>query len=87
MRIRPGPPGSMGDLMRRVDAPFLFVDFRSLPGDHWFREPMLSGMMGYDQWYADWTRQVDAVFFTREMMPSTRTGLNPGGIALTVESP
>ena len=84
-KVPPPPRGSLPDLLRRVDHPFLFVDYRSLPADHWLREPMFAGMLGYEPWFADWTRQVDAVFFTREMMPSRTDVLNPSGMELTVQ--
>lgn len=85
--IGPSPAGSLGDLLSRLEHPFLFVDFAGLPADHWLREPMVARMLGFQPMVGVWPDQMDAVFFTRTMFPSTRSGLNPDNIALTVPMP
>jgi erythromycin esterase len=82
--IKDSPEGSLGALLAQIDHPFLFVDFRSTPADHWLREPIVMRPLGYAEMDTVWPDQFDAVFFTRVMFPSTRTGRSPDGYALTV---
>lgn len=78
--------GSLEDLCLRVGSRFLFVNFRGLPASHWLRRPMTAGVLAYSPIETNWTRQVDAVVFTRTMFPSTTDRMAPGGTVLTEPS-
>jgi erythromycin esterase len=69
--LPPPPAGSLDALCLETGKPFLFVDFRPLPADHWARARLVARPLGYAPLEADWTRQVDAMFYTRVMFPST----------------
>lgn len=78
--LPPPTPGSIEDLCGQTGKQFLFIDFRSLPADHWLRQPMLSRPLGYGEMVATeggWPVQMDAMFFTRTMFPSTRANALP----------
>jgi erythromycin esterase len=77
------PPGSIGALLARLDAPFLFVDLRGLPEDHPFREKRPCRVLGYAPMEAVWPDQMDGLFYTRVMFPSTARGMAPEGAVLT----
>lgn len=65
-------PGSLEDLLHRTGHEYAFLDLRRIPyGGEWLREPLLSRPMGHSPMTADWTQVADAVFFIREMQPST----------------
>jgi erythromycin esterase len=83
--LEKSPAGSLGAMLAEIDHPFLFVELRSLPDEHWLRGPVVMRPLGYLAMDADWPRQFDAVFFTREMFASTRTGMAPQGAVLTVQ--
>lgn len=81
--LAPVAEGSFEDLCAGVGRPFLFVDFRSLPADHWLRRPISARPLGHSPMETDWTRQVDAFVFTRTMFPSTKGPMAPAGAVLT----
>ncbi len=78
--------GSLEDLCLRVGRRFLFVNFRGLPVSHWLRRPRSAGVLAYSPIQTNWTRQVDAVVFTRTMFPSTTGPMAPRGTVLTEPS-
>lgn len=82
--IELSPKGSLGALLAQVDHPFLYVDFRGVPEEHWLRRKHVARPLGYAVLEADWTGQMDALFFTRRMFPSTQTERAPVGAILTV---
>jgi erythromycin esterase len=64
--------GSLEDLFHRTGNEYAFLDLRRIPvGGEWLSNPLLSRPMGHSPMTADWTRVADAVFFIREMTPST----------------
>lgn len=85
--VPPSPAGSLGDLLSRTDHPFLFLDFRRLPAEHWLRTPVVARVLGYAPATAVWPEQMDALFFTRDMMPSRTDEANPANLTLTVPLP
>jgi len=50
-----------------------FVGFRKseLPENRWLKEKIVSRPLGYLDMYADWTDKMDAIIYTRKMVPST----------------
>ena len=65
--------GSLEDLLRRAGPPLAILNLRRPgPGGEWLREPLLARPLGYVAMRADWTRSLDALFYIREMTPSTR---------------
>jgi erythromycin esterase-like protein len=82
-----GPPAadSLEAVCMMTGDPFLYIDFRSLPKDHWLRAEMPMRPLGHATMNADWTAQMDAVIYTRDMFPSTRDGDVPSGVELTVD--
>jgi erythromycin esterase len=69
--------GSLEALMHDTGKPYLFVDFRGLPKDHWLREPIAARPLGYAPMKGVWPDVFDAVMFTDRMYPSTRLGFEP----------
>ncbi|MBI1851765.1 MAG: erythromycin esterase family protein [Planctomycetes bacterium] len=64
--------------------PFLFIDFRLLPKDHWLREAQIMRPLGYSAMKAVWPEQMDAVIYIDEMFPASREGLAPPNYRLKV---
>lgn len=68
----PEPPkGSLDWLLAQVGAPYLFLDLRSVPKDHWLRRALVA-RPGYKNMKAIWPDIFDAVVFTRTMYPIRR---------------
>ncbi|HEX9670096.1 MAG TPA: erythromycin esterase family protein, partial [Thermoanaerobaculia bacterium] len=63
-------PGALEDLLHRTGKPYLFVDFRALPADHWLRAPLAAGFNFHEPIERDWPRLLDAAFFIDRMEPS-----------------
>ncbi len=58
---------SLENLLHRLNRPYLFLDFRHAPEDHWLRKPLTASFYLYDPWTTDWPRLYDAVFFIDKM--------------------
>ncbi len=87
--LKPPSAGSLEDLCLQTGAPFLFIDFKSLPADHWLRKPMVSRPLGYGEMLATgggWPQQVDAMFYIQTMFPSTREDALPPYARLRADS-
>jgi len=78
-------PDSMSALCMMTGHPFLYVDFRGLPKDHWLRSEFPMRPLGHATMIAAWSEQMDAVIYTRDMFPSTRSGDVPDRVPLTVK--
>lgn len=78
--------GSLEDLCLKVGRRFLFVNFRGLPASHWLRQSISARVLGHSSIETDWTRQMDALMFTRTMFPSTKGPMAPSGAVLTESS-
>lgn len=48
------------------------LDFKMLPEDSWLRNPIFSRPLGHQSIKSNWTRHLDAVFFTDTMKPATK---------------
>jgi erythromycin esterase-like protein len=86
VELKTSEDGSLEDLWIRTGHQFSFVDFRVLAAAHWLRQPMSARLLAYSPIKTDWTRQVDAVVFTREMFPSGAGPMAPGDAVLTTAS-
>lgn len=84
--LKPPADGSFEDLCLAVGHRFLFVNLRILPKGNWLRQPIKAGPLAYSPIETDWTRQVDALIFTRTMFPSTKGPMTPQGMVLTEPS-
>jgi erythromycin esterase len=71
VEITPAEPDSLEGLLHAVGKPHLLLDLRGLPGDHWLRSPLTTGLYFYEPQETDVPRLYDAVFFLDEMKPST----------------
>jgi erythromycin esterase len=61
---------SLPALLHAVGKPYLVLDFRDLPRDHWLRcTPLEAGFYFHEAQATDWPRLYDAVFFIDEMRP------------------
>jgi erythromycin esterase len=69
--IAAAAPDSLEGLLHAVGKPFLLLDLRGLPGDHWLRSPLPTSLYFYEPQVTDVPRLYDAVFFLDEMKPST----------------
>ena len=67
-------PGSLESLCHDAGHPYLFIDFRALPEDHWLRGPVVACPLGYSPMRASWPWHFDAMIYTERMFPSTRDG-------------
>lgn len=64
-------PGSLEDFFARTTFTNAFVDFRNRPaGGDWLKD-VYTRPFGYQELRGDWTRVLDGMVFTREMVPST----------------
>jgi erythromycin esterase len=75
--IEPAQDGSLDALLHHTGKPYLFIDFRRLPNNHWLREPIVARPLGYAPMKTIWPDHFDAAFFTDRMYPSTRIGAEP----------
>lgn len=69
------PLAGFDSIQARLHAtglPYLFVDFRSLPADHWLRGERTATFNEYEPMALDWTRLYDGVFFIDEQKPPTK---------------
>jgi erythromycin esterase len=73
-------PGTLEWLLHQLEQPYLFVDFRGLPPEHWLRGPVVARPLGYSPMRADWTQVFDAMVFTDVMFPSSTGGDVPAGV-------
>ncbi|HEX8692892.1 MAG TPA: erythromycin esterase family protein [Longimicrobium sp.] len=69
--IPPVTPGSLEAYFTEAGLANAFVDFRAPPaGGEWLRN-VSTRAFGYGDLRGDWTRVLDGMVFTREMIPST----------------
>ena len=52
-----------------MGEPYLFLDLRSVPEDHWLRTELVARPF-YVPFRADWTRVFDGIVFTDVMSPN-----------------
>lgn len=64
-------PGSLEGLFHAVGKPWLLLNLRDLPPDHWLHKPLPTGIYFYEARTTDVPRLYDGVFFIDEMTPST----------------
>ncbi|MEO1583304.1 MAG: erythromycin esterase family protein [Planctomycetota bacterium] len=83
-RIGARPEGSVERTLDRIEDPFLFVDLRGLPGDHWLRGPTVMAPLGNEPMTAAWPEQFDGFVSIEAEFPASRERLAPEGYALTV---
>jgi len=70
--LAPATAASLEGMFHATGVPLSFLDFRSLPADHWLREPMFSRPLGNAMIVAVWPRHFDAMIFTETMYPNPR---------------
>lgn len=75
--IETAKPDTLESLLHDTGKPYLFLDFRSLPKDHWLRTPITARPLGYAPMKGIWPDSFDAVLFTDRMYPSTPVGREP----------
>ena len=75
--LAPSEKDSLESLCHDAAHPYLFIDFRALPEEHWLRAPVLARPLGYSPMRAAWPRHFDAMIFTDRMFASSRDG-KPG---------
>jgi erythromycin esterase len=73
-RVPRSEPGSLDSLCHDAGHPYLFIDFRSLPKEHWLRAPVAARTLGYSYMRAIWPRHFDAMIYIERMFPSTSEG-------------
>lgn len=83
--IPPRPAGSYEHALGDLTHPYLFLDLRGLPEDHWLREKTVMAPLGNEPMTAVWPDQFDAVFSIEREFPASRDVLHPGGAKVTVE--
>ena len=72
--VPPSEPGSLDWLCHDAGHPYLFIDFRALPNEHWLRAPVVARALGYSYMRANWPRHFDAMIYIERMFPSTSEG-------------
>lgn len=65
----PAPPDSFEAVAHAVGEPYLFVDLRSAPREHWLRGAFVSLALGRLVNTAPWSKVVDAFFFVDRAEP------------------
>ena len=77
--VPPAPRGSLDWLLAQVREPYLFIDLRSVPDDHWLRTELIARPV-YTDMRAVWPDVFDGIVFTRTMFPNRRVRpLESGG--------
>lgn len=69
--------GSLEALLHFAGMPLAWVDFRSLPADHWLRKPVGARPLGYAPMEAAWPNVFDAMLFTDRMFAADGDGKLP----------
>ncbi len=67
--MSPAPPKSFEETAHQLKQPFLFVDLRNAPPDHWLRGKFVSVALGRLENSAVWSNVVDAFFFIDQAEP------------------
>jgi erythromycin esterase-like protein len=73
-RVARSEPRSLESLCHDAGHPYLFIDFRALPKEHWLRAPVVARPLGYSSMRATWPRHFDAMIYIERMFPSTSEG-------------
>jgi erythromycin esterase len=66
---KPAPAESFEAAAHALNQPYLFVDLRQPPKDHWLRNKFLSLSLGRLENVAPWSKIVDAFFFIDQAEP------------------
>ncbi len=77
------PPEAAETLLHATGWPYLFIDCRRLPHDHWSRESQI-GLKLYSPQPLDWSRHFDGLTFTDQMFPSRPDGHVPSWATKTL---
>lgn len=62
--------GSSEAIAHELKLPYLFVDLRQPPKDHWLKDKFLSVSLGRNENLAPWSIIVDAFFFIDQAEPN-----------------
>ncbi len=65
------PEGSLDWLLAQLDEPYVFLDLRVAPEDHWLRKKMVA-RPAYGDMSGVWPDSYDGVIFIRTMFPNRR---------------
>ncbi|MCW5776462.1 MAG: erythromycin esterase family protein [Phycisphaeraceae bacterium] len=84
-RLEAPREGSLEAAALATGRRFLWIDFRSAPPDHPLRARFSARPLGYAPMHAVWPDQMDAMFYTEEMFPSTAERTHPPTYRLRVE--
>jgi erythromycin esterase len=63
---------SLQTLFHATGRPYLFMDLRRLPADHWLRDERTATFNEYEPMALEWARLYDGVFFIDEQKPPTK---------------
>lgn len=69
--IPPPPPDSLEALFHAVGRPYLLLDMRRLPADHWLRQRWHANAMFHEPTSSIWPDRFDAFFFIDTQQPTT----------------
>ena len=72
--------GSIQSLWHHTGYLFSFLDFRSVPGEHWFYGPQLAYISGSALECAIWPNVFDGMFYIDTMFPYALSGEVPEGV-------
>jgi erythromycin esterase len=72
MTITPAGPDTLEALLSAAGEPLVFLDIRSLPGEHFLRGPMAARLMGHQSVRAVWPDAFDGIIFIEEMRPASK---------------
>jgi erythromycin esterase len=64
--------GSFEQVAHQFGKPYLFVDLRSLPENHWLRKPAVAYAFGNTKDETDWSTMIDGFFFIDTMEPDKK---------------
>lgn len=77
-------PQSLQALCRETGRPLFFLDFASLPADHWLRQPVEANFLFHAQIFntpaetvRNWTERFDGMIYIRTMEPSLPAHTGP----------
>jgi erythromycin esterase len=62
--------GSLESLLHATGEPYMLIDFRGLPHDHWLRKPIVARFFNYSDTRSTWPDKFDAMFYSDVMFPN-----------------
>lgn len=64
-------PGALETTLHAIGKPLLFLDFRTLPNDHWLRQPTTASFYFHEPMEGTWSAVFDGIMFVDQQKATT----------------